>query len=176
MNRLDTIEGARFLNKNARGVLESDKQHAPMVFLLKRGKVMAILPISGFMQNGNSKDALEQVICKLIQDHDASGVVMITEAWVRKIQADDDASFNAAQKHGIQDCPDKEECLLVRVESDDGLNVSFFNPIIRDANGNPTLGTAIELPTTSGRFANFFRKTSECSQEHKPENVVAGLN
>jgi len=133
-------------------------------------------PTGQFMRNGMTKNLLEKVVCKLIRDTEASGIVMITEAWMKKIKNNAISEVESAQKLGIANSPDKEECLLVAVESDDGLCVSFMNPIIRDASGNPTLGAVLEITDAEGRFAGFFNKASAPVNEFRAEKIPAGVN
>jgi hypothetical protein len=51
----------------------------------------------------------------------------------------------------------KKEVLMVRAESDDGLNVTFMNQIERDADGKPSLkDPEIMTSQMGGRFGGFF--------------------
>jgi hypothetical protein len=159
---MHTIREAKEVNKLAREVFARDGNHTPIVILYK-GKETRVLGVGPLMQSGATKEALSGMIRMAIKQMGVSGVVMITEAWMHKSIVKPDGSMDDETKQimdgkkSVSEADSKTEVLMVQAESDDGLNVTFMNPIVRDAEGKPTLAeTQVMDYTMKGRFGGFF--------------------
>ena len=133
------------VNEFARQVFEKDGNHVPIV-ILYNGDKKIVLPVQSFMQSGETKEYLSAVIRKSIHEFEVSGVVFITEAWMTVGKLDDEivSQLKKGEKR-VSELATKKEVLMVKAESDDGLNITFMNYIERDTNGKPTLKEAEEL-------------------------------
>jgi hypothetical protein len=151
---MHTIKEAQQFNNLAREVFTKDGCHIPMVILVK-GKEHFVLPLAPLMKDGAGKDAISLLIRKSIQDFGISGVVMITEAWMHVATDKDDEVMRQIidGEKSVSEVATRQEILMIQAESDDGLSVSFTNPINRDADGNPTLG---DVEVVNERPVRFF--------------------
>jgi len=162
---MQTIVEARKLNDFARSVFLQDKAHVPMVIFFKGTTTLCLMDTRKFMQNGESKDILTQVIALAIKKLGASSLAFITEAWMKKIpQSNSKDAIKQISEKGVSSYSDKEEVLMLTAESDDGLAVCIMNPIHRDNANNPTLGEAEEIRDYTGRFNQFFQKAESLSR------------
>jgi hypothetical protein len=154
---MHTIREAQQFNDLAREVFTRDGYHVPLVILIK-GKEHFVLPLAPLMKDNAGKDAISFLIKKSIQDFGISGVVMITEAWTHYSNGPDDETTRQIMdgEKSVSEVATRQEVLMVQAESDDGLNVSFTNPIKRD-DGNPTLGDVdVMNAPMKGRFGSYF--------------------
>jgi hypothetical protein len=144
------------VNEFARNVFLHDGCHIPLIILYK-GEHNCLLPVQELIKSDMGKEALSIMIRRFIKEDGISGVVFISEAWMSCTEDEKEIQKLKTGKKRVRDLKTKQEILLVTAESDDGLNISFVNPIERDIEGNPTLKETIEQNgSAGGRFSGFF--------------------
>lgn len=153
------LSEARQVNKMAREVFSQDGHHRPLMLLFPPGRHGAeVVDLAPFMVNEQGKNYISAVVRKMALEQRITGVAMITEAWMAEMGKDDKETMEKIKKgeKSVSDVETKKEVLMVKAESDDGLDVVFMNEIRRDEAGNPTLMEAKEVRGVSGRLGGFF--------------------
>ena len=147
---------ADWLNEKARRTFLLDKFHTEMFLLFRAdgqsGLVQPPPKVDRDVFVGALKDAIRQ--------NDIYGVVHIVEAWsyFRKQQQDHTLTQLMMGEMAVSDLKngDREEALMVRVESRDGLNHLWLSPIVRKGK-EVALAEPMEMSEElSGRFGSLF--------------------
>ncbi len=147
---------AEWLNEKARRTFLSDKFHTELFLLFRAdgqsGIVQPPPKIDRDVFVGALKDAIRQ--------NDIYGVVHIVEAWsyFRKKEQDHTLTQLMMGEMAVSDLKkgDREETLMVRVESRDGLNHLWLSPIVRKGE-EVALAEPMEMSEElSGRFGSLF--------------------
>ena len=152
------LSEARQVNNLAREVFEKDGYHRPLMLLFPPGGHGAeVVDLAPFMVDNKGKSYISAVVRKMAVEQRITAVALITEAWMAEMDKDDkEVEKIKAGEKSVSDVSTKKEVLMVKAESDDGLDVVFMNEIRRDAAGNPTLMKAKEVKGVSGRLGGFF--------------------
>ena len=152
------LSEARRINRMAREVFSKDGYHRPLMFLFTEGvKGAKIVDLAPFMVDEQGKSSVAATVRKMAVDREITGVAMITEAWMAEMDKEDkDVEKARRGEIPVSEMGNKKEVLMVKAESDDGLDVMFTNEIFRDIDGKPTLMQAKEIRGVSGRLGGFF--------------------
>lgn len=155
-----TIQEAEKINEMARMVFNRDGAHTPLIILYKAGKER-VVPLGNLMGSLMSKEILSLILKQAVRELEVSGVVIILESWMH-IASETALKELKSGKKVVADFPDKQEALLVHAESDDGLEITFLNKIVRAADGKPSLEEAIVMrDPIGGRFGGYFREAEQ---------------
>ena len=156
------LSEARQVNEMARGIFSKDGYHRPIMLLFKQGsKGYDVLDIAPMMVDDRGKNFMASMVRRMAIEQKITGVAIITEAWMAQLDKNDKNLEEMTKKINrgeisVSKMDTKKEVLMVRIESDDGLDVTFMNEIFRDLDGTPTLMQVQELKGCGGRLGGFF--------------------
>ena len=144
---------AEFIHQKAKRVFLNDQTHADMVFIFKeRGECLLTL-VRG------DRDEFVRRLKDMIRGSDVVGVVHVAEAWFRMGGTGDHITTQIqCGELRVSDLrpEDRGEALMVTMHPRVGRATSWVEPIVRDANGKPSLGEGFTITETGGRFAGLF--------------------
>ncbi len=157
--RKDVLE----LNNKAREIFDKDGFHSPVVILF-RGDAKLVLPVSEIYKDKESFKRIPDDIRQAIKLLNARSVAIIFESWMYEGKGENDSITKELieGKKTVKEIDEKVDILMVRAESDDGLNVTFINPVKRDKEGKKYLDDVKEISnltgakTLVGNFVNLF--------------------
>lgn len=137
----------------ARQFLETDGSLAPAAFI---GGIRGVGVVQLDMSTVEAKDASASFIRQFAAKQDADFVVLVLETWRLPESATKDFMANRSKYPTVSSHPDKEECVMVSVETHAGTKMGMAK-ITREG-GKPTFGEIEWQPPSvenRGRFTNF---------------------
>jgi len=145
---------AESLHQKAKWMFLKDGTHVELMFIFKSSGECFLLLVKG------DRDQFVIHLRDLIKRYAVIGIVHIAEAWMRIGGHGDHITTQLIYgEMAVSDLlpADRSEALLVGIHSNDGQVVTWVEPIIRDANGKPTLGKAFNLTDMAGRYGMLFK-------------------
>ena len=146
---------AESLHRKARQMFMQDKTHAEMVFVFEVSGKCLLLLVRG------DRDEFIANLRRLIKERPVVGVVHIAETWMRVGGRGDHVTKQIVMgEMGVSDLrpEDREEALLVSIQSRDAQGISWVHPILRDAKaGKVSLGEGFTINEIGGRFGRLFK-------------------
>jgi hypothetical protein len=148
---------AQDLKEQSKGVFLRDKHHAEMFFLVDGDGNTTFTPVADV-----DRDEMLARLKRRIRDGDIYGVVHIAESWSYFGQKRRDHTLKQIAEGEIKVSElrpeDRDEVLIVMMESRDGAHFLWMTPILRDG-ATVTLGETLAFPEQSaGRFAGLFEQ------------------
>lgn len=154
----------------AKNVLCHDGYHSPMAFfVMSDGETLGVT-LSEWMEDNESKNLFASFMHQAAAATELYGVAMITEAWAYKGRGKDDHVVKQLQCGEISvselNPEDREEILMVHVQSREGMNrltsVTFTKDDMVDPEGNVISNVVLGEETTvdgenQGRFSGLWR-------------------
>ncbi|NEB81194.1 hypothetical protein G3I40_39205 [Streptomyces sp. SID14478] len=134
------IEAAPQLMKSAQMVMLKDKNHMPMVWSYRDGKIVDMISPNFFDQNG--KYLMFHRLADRVETLRADGVVLVIEAW----WAPDDKRDAQGLPIPPRDREDRQEVLHVAAATRAGERVSLLSPFSRSESGEIVFGETISGP------------------------------
>lgn len=147
------------VNDGARGLFIADGYHVPIYFLFDDYGEATIFPAK--IENDQDKDRVSNTLKIFISDNKIYGVISIMEAWIynAKNKNDDVIKQLLDGKSRVSEMDDKQEALIVSMETRDGNKIMWLNPISR-TNNLVKLGKidrqVFKKDECSGRLCNWF--------------------
>jgi hypothetical protein len=146
---------AQHLKEQSKGVFLRDRCHAEMFFLVGADGDTEIVPVGGA-----DRDELLLQLKRRIGVEDIYGVVHIAESWsyFGRKRGDHTLRQIAEGEMKVSELrpEDRDEVLVVMMESREGAHFMWITPILRDGDA-VTLGETLAFPEApGGRFAGLF--------------------
>lgn len=110
-------------------------------------------------ESHQKKNVLAEVIGVLLERSRAFAVLMITEAWMLRLDEDrsvDEALQEVENAGGVANLPERVEVLTTLFETTTTQDGRAW-PILRDGGGNPRVGAEEKILKAQGRFGSFLR-------------------
>jgi|ERR1017187_6293219 hypothetical protein len=147
---------AQHLKEQSKQMFLRDGHHAEIFFLVDADGGTTIIPTPADVD----RDEMLAGLKRRIQDEDTYGVVHIAESWSYFGQKRGDHTLKQIAEGEIKVSElrpeDRDEVLVVMMESREGDHFMWITPILRDGD-TVTLGTTLTFPEQSaGRFAGLF--------------------
>ncbi len=145
-DKLGSLEAyAERLHGQAASLFKRDKTHVSVLFLFSDEGLASVNAVPA----NTPPDALVAGVRQAVREHNLYGVITISEAWTYLLKRSGD--HTAVQimygEMRVQDLKDEDrtEALMVRMESRDGGQLTWVDPIVRDG-ADVRLGDGMVLP------------------------------
>ena len=117
----------------------------------------AIMDLAPFLQNDNTKNAMEAVVPSVLKQLGAFALIQICEAWT--IPADQMQAYHGGAYKNMGEFPGSREIVLFAVQTHGGGSLTCFDI---DRSGDKPVLVASDLPkefeALEGRMANWLGK------------------
>lgn len=136
--------------------IASEKGEVRPVLMVLREDVVEFAAVGPFFENDITKEAFRIFVMDMCQEKDVEGVGLATEVWHVK-QEGVDMNIRPSEH------PDRVEAVMIYGEWRDCSQATIFAPILRDEQGNVSLGDPDPLvyDNMTGRMVGFFPQRDE---------------
>ncbi len=147
---------AQDLKEQSKGVFLRDGHHGEMFFFVSDDGRAAVMPAPADLDRDKMVDQLRQKV----RENNIYGLVHISESWSYFRQKPVDHTLKQIMEGEIKVSElrpqDRDEALVVMMETREGAHFMWLTPILRDGDV-ATLGETLAFPDkTGGRLAGLF--------------------